>query len=421
MRNGSAPGAVAAALLFLTAATCSAQAHSRALSSSAVRCRCSRAAPPALARATNYAIGLVLTGGSAFGAWEAGALEALFDYWNEKFGTDPPIRIVAGTSTGALIAPFAALDQAAVEYVACWYQSVTSFDIYGGHLWPGNGLFHFGYPSNANGDGCFLYLHYAQVLKGLRACGKDPLRELAKAWSESDPARRRIVAASTINFLTGQPDYVVNGERDLPSKTVLDDDLCHSRFYDGIFASTVPPLIGEPVPLTPADDPAGKKTQHYDGGPYAEAPFDLLFSLAEEQKVSLSHVVMISSYPYFPGSDQNPAQKKVFPRDAHLLKTAARFDTLLSESAVTTGYRIASLTLQSAALLDSRNPTDIRRQLRLQTGLKIPLQGPLPILVGAFPSERLGYDNNDFREDEMAEMYRRGKTQARPVFEAYFK
>src|SRR5437867_4250814 len=52
-------------------------------------------------------IGIVLGGGGAFGAWQVGALQAFFDHWKKSRGSDPPVRVVVGTSTGALIAPMA--------------------------------------------------------------------------------------------------------------------------------------------------------------------------------------------------------------------------------------------------------------------------------------------------------------------------
>src|SRR5215471_5036366 len=97
------------------------------------------------------ALGLVLTGGGAFGAWEAGALETLFDYWKKKYGTEPPIRLVVGTSTGALIAPFAALGADAVKYVAGWYQKVTTSDIYAftvPNVLKWQSVFDWGYPES---------------------------------------------------------------------------------------------------------------------------------------------------------------------------------------------------------------------------------------------------------------------------------
>ena len=52
------------------------------------------------------AIGIVFTGGGSFGAFEAGALQAFFDRWVMDHGVAPPVRVIAGTSTGALIGPF---------------------------------------------------------------------------------------------------------------------------------------------------------------------------------------------------------------------------------------------------------------------------------------------------------------------------
>ena len=58
---------------------------------------------------TASSIGLVLSGGGVFGAWETGALHAFFEWWRATNSEEPPIRVVVGTSTGALISPFALL------------------------------------------------------------------------------------------------------------------------------------------------------------------------------------------------------------------------------------------------------------------------------------------------------------------------
>jgi predicted acylesterase/phospholipase RssA len=362
-------------------------------------------------------LGLVLTGGGAFGAWEAGALEALFGYWNEKYGTDPPIKLVVGTSTGALIAPFVALGRGAVTYVAEWYQKVTTGDIYAftlSNILNFQSLYDWGFPSEPCETRGYLYENYARVLKGLPLPNRqDALRALADAWAS--PTDKKIVAATMIDFAVGATDYVMNSPDDLPPGDP-DEKLYCSRFYDGVFASAVPPLLGPPIPLRNRDPGLPSKTPHFDGGPYQEAPFDIFFGIQSEHRIPLTHVILISSYPFFPGSDDDPAQTVRFPKDPGLFKIAARFDSVLSESAVTNLTRLACQTLKLQAA--GHDPAHIRKH----TGIRPPHRrdGEIPQLVAAFPCERMGFDPDRFEEKEMAEMRRRGSEQALPVFQRYF-
>src|SRR5262249_12794617 len=126
-------------------------------------------------------------------------------------------------------------------------------------------------------------------------------------------------------------------------------------------------------------------------------------------------IVLISSYPVFPGSDARPAQAVRFPKDPHIGEIAGRFDSLLSEAAVTTLTRLACLTLQFHAA--GHDPEHIRRR----TGIRPPHTGGDPLqLVAAFPCERMGFDPNRFDEIEMGEMRKRGRLQSLPVFQKYF-
>jgi len=359
------------------------------------------------------ALGLVLTGGGAFGAWEAGALETLFDFWKEKYGKEPPIRLVVGTSTGALITPFAALGAEAVGYVAGWYQKVNTGDIYAftlSNLLKWQSLYDWGYPESACEPRGRLYQKYAEVLRGA-PCDGDPLQKLAEAWTL--PAdQRKVVAATTIDFATGASDYVMNSPDDLPPNGM---HYC-SRFYDGIFASAVPPLLGPPTPIRNGAARSAPPTPHFDGGPYQEAPFDIFFEIQSDQKIRLTHIVLISSYPFFPGSDARPAQAARFPRDPKIGDIAGRFDSVLSEASVTSLTRLACLTLKLHTA--GHSPEHIRKH----TGIRPPHTpgAEVPQLVCAVPCERMGFNPNGFDPTEMGEMRKRGREQSLPVFQKYF-
>ena len=221
----------------------------------------------------------------------------------------------------------------------------------------------------------------------------------------------KIVAASTADYSTGASDFVLNKPPDLTEQ----DPYC-SRFYKGLFASTVPPIIGPPVRMARHRGGKAKKTPHFDGGPYQEAPFNLLFQLSEDYNIQLSHIIVISSYPFFPGDDTNYAQKESFPIRPKFLQIAARFDSLLSESAVSDQTRLACQTLKLAETT-WLSTEDIYRQ----TGIRVPSRRfwkdtkgkrAVPKLIAAFPCERMGFDNSNFDKNEMGEMRRRGWAQA---------
>ena len=79
-------------------------------------------------------IGVVLTGGGAFGAFEAGAMQGFFERWaadhcpSASPPCEPPIQVIAGTSAGALIGPFVALGPGGVKEVFDLYQQVDQGD-----------------------------------------------------------------------------------------------------------------------------------------------------------------------------------------------------------------------------------------------------------------------------------------------------
>ncbi|HHO52397.1 MAG TPA: hypothetical protein ENK18_16380 [Deltaproteobacteria bacterium] len=77
-------------------------------------------------------LGLVLAGGAARGAYEAGVLRYLFTELPKRIGTPPWPDIVAGTSVGALNGAFVAgRDPAGLRWLSRIYQQLEIPDIYG--------------------------------------------------------------------------------------------------------------------------------------------------------------------------------------------------------------------------------------------------------------------------------------------------
>jgi predicted acylesterase/phospholipase RssA len=375
--------------------------------------------------ASPYAFGLVLSGGGTFGAWEAGALQALWSVWALKHNNEePPIRIVAGTSAGALTAPFALGTQAHVRSIVNWWTSVEQKQISTpnlGLLLPTvafialcDGLADFGDPE---AKPCSLPIEYRRLLNG-------PLRDAYKHSNRADPLLygnyktalsglktlelcrdswpdKRLGIATT-DFGGGQGDVVTNSPGDTASKKTVYE----SRLFRGIFASAITPLMGYPVLLSQGDA-SGPKTPHFDGGVYSEAPFNVLFALASTAPaIPLTHVIVISAYPFFPGPPAPGTPK--FPGRPNFEKIGLRFDTLVSEASATKDTLLARAALGLRALGQSE------KSVRDLTGLTIP--SPPPVLIEAAPKNKLGWDNATVNRLQMKRLAALGYREARKIF-----
>jgi predicted acylesterase/phospholipase RssA len=355
-----------------------------------------------------YSIGIVLSGGGSFGAWEIGALQALWDVWSAKHSGQPaPIRVVAGASTGAVIAPFALLDRKYLNQVDSWYQKVTTGDVSGLRpelLLPGVLFFlvarsalDFGYPKRFLSD-----RYYQNYKKALTEKGLQTLETCARAWDY------KRLAIATVDFGAGKLETVRNWPQDipLPGPSGLPPDPYQSRLYDGIVASAMAPLIGPPITLRQSDPPRSD-TAHFDGGVCSEVPFAALFETAAiDPPIPLTHVVAISSYPYFPGAD---VATRPFPTDPKMMDTGLRFDSLLSEASAMKDIQIARAALE--LLRRGMSPAEVAGL----TGLSI--AGPPPILIEAVPRERMGWNNGTFVPAEMTAMRDLGRSEATPIFQ----
>lgn len=345
------------------------------------------------ARPSHATVGLVLTGGGAFGAWEVGALRAFFDYWSARFGEVPPICVAAGTSTGALIAPFALLaaggDQNALGEVTRWYTGVRQADITSpkaGALLPfplfaitTSSVYGVGYTEDAE--------PHRRLYGRIESAFPDSsLALLSAAW----PIRR--LAVATLDFSSGQPRIFTNS----PSAVGL--------LRKGILASAMAPLAFPPIPIGAAANDV-RKTPHLDGGVFAVAPLRALFDLAgESSPIILTNVVVISAFPAFPSIDTDSVQKDTFPDNPKFHAVGDRLNVLLSEAAATNDISLAraALALRSAGVGVEA--------VAAMTGFKIP--GIAPRLTVLAPRSRLGWQALRFDPSEMSEMYQRGYEEA---------
>jgi hypothetical protein len=119
-------------------------------------------------------------------------------------------------------------------------------------------------------------------------------------------------------------------------------------------------------------------------------------------------VIVISSYPLFPGADlrEHPFPSK--PSLPSFMNVGLRFDTLFSEAAVTRDLQIA----RAALALRGRGMT--QGAVKKMTGLSI--ADPLPVLIEALPTVRLNWNDGEFKRPETLSMRKRGYREAKRVF-----
>ncbi len=344
--------------------------------------------------ASSSSIGLVLSGGGVFGAWETGALHAFFEWWQATNGEEPPIRVVVGTSTGALISPFALLgrppDHDYLAEVIHLYATVTNAKIRTERpellLSPAAfflrhvpSVYDAGYRDNP-ADASHLYKLLRTMLP------PDRIAEIGNLW---DAGRRLGVA--TLDFSAGLPHPVTNSPEDL------------EMLVDAIFASAMAPLALSPV-LLPHENAGDGLRPHMDGGLYEEMPVRTLFDIAAiDPPIALTHVVVVSSFPWFPSDDQDPVQADEFPEDPKFGSLGDRMNALMSEASATKDTRLAW------AAIELRKAGRTEDEVLEITGHRV---GEPPELLRLFPEQRLGWQAFNFTPAEMRAMQRRGCEEA---------
>lgn len=342
--------------------------------------------------ATSSSIGLVLSGGGVFGAWETGALHTFFQWWKATCGEEPPIRVAVGTSTGALISPFALLGRAPdhdyLAEVIDLYATVTNKDIRReseGLASPAPFfLRHFpavydpGYDKNAAKAARL----YKLLLSRLSA---DRIAKLGDLWTQD-----RRLGVATLDFKTGARHLVTNSPSDL------------GVLVQGIMASAMAPLALPPVPLP--SQSGGAPAPHMDGGLYEEAPVRTLFEVAAiPPSIGLTHLLVVSSFPWFPSDDSDPVQAKIFPAAPKFGSIGDRMNALMSEANATKDTRLAW------AAIELRKAGRSEAEVYEITGHRV---GAPPELIKLFPKRRLGWQAFEFALPEMKAMQKRGCVEA---------
>ena len=328
---------------------------------------------------TPVAIGIVFTGGGSFGAFEAGALQAFFNRWVSDHGVAPPVRVIAGTSTGALIGPFVALGPDGVKEIADLYRNTKRRDIFGlraAVVLP-FALFSKWSSSIYNTD------PLGRRLKD--RLSDDRILRIAGMW----PGTRVVVLAT--DFGSGRPALYSNAP----------DEIAHGlpRIRDGVLASASTPLITPPVYMK------SNRTQtvqpHLDGGISEVAPFQALFDIASQSpEIRLTHVIVISPYPLYPGSKSKPAQQKPFPAKPNFGEIGSRTSALIAESSISKEIALAwaAISLRTAGVSAEK--------VKERTGLNVAYP-PAELTILA-PDGRLGWDMLRFDPNEMQVMFMLG-------------
>ncbi len=335
-----------------------------------------QAKTPANSDPSTASIGIVLGGGGAFGAWQVGALQAFFDHWKKTHGSEPPVRIVVGTSTGALIAPMAFRGRNALEEAHRWYVSVKQSDLIAPRpslllpfpifMLSENSFFTAGYPRKK-------LLHRAVM----QALDERAMQEISSAWPE------RKIGVTTTDFRSGQPRLWTND----PAERGKD-------FRDGVFASAMAPLALPPVRTRDGE-------LLFDGGVYANVPVRALFNLAEKNpRTRLTHIIVDTPLAEFPGNETHPVQSRAFPENPTFRDVNERAVQLYSESSASKDIALlcAALALQNAGVNS--------KQIEQATGIALGQNSPKLIVLQ--PRGRLGWRSLEFRKNDMQEMYRRG-------------
>ena len=339
-------------------------------------------------------VGIVLTGGGAFGAWEVGALQAFFDAWRERYGAEPPIRVIAGASTGALIAPFLVFGQAGVSEVTDWYTRVRQSDIVApklGAILPlplfaatTSSVYGVGFTGDVATGSSRLWGKLATALI-------PKLERIGAAWSAVPPLRLAIAA---LDFKRGAPRVFTNSPSDL------------RQLPYGILASAMAPLALPPIPISEVDGAAFSKNPHLDGSIYAVAPIGELFDVAAlPPQIGLTDLVIISAFPRFPGDDDKSVQPKPFPRNPSFTDVGDRMTVLLSEASAS--KEIALLRAALALRAGGTSPAAVAGI----TGLRIPSEPPALCVLA--PEHRLGSHVLRFQPKEMTTMYELGLGEGR--------
>lgn len=197
--------------------------------------------------------GISTSGGSAKGAFAVGVLQQLRRRWGVTFD------MVSGTSTGALVAPFAITEE--YDQVAEFYSTLATED--------------------------FLLLRTPRdIVKTGSVFNLDGLRSIMEdaftpqMWTTIRDSRKHMFI-TTVNLQSGRVTHFFTGPTD--ARTDGDADVIRIRSRDdmlqAIFASALQPVL---MPTVPIDG-----DQYVDGGVRETAPIKILVDNGVEDLVAV--------------------------------------------------------------------------------------------------------------------------------------
>jgi NTE family protein len=319
---------------------------------------------------------LVVSGGGSKGAYAVGVAKVLMKEMGLTFD------VVAGTSTGGLIAPFLTVNR--VDLAEEFYTSVKTSDV-------------------------LEYLPANKVMKGPSFASFKPLyKKLAEVI---DAIGQDVLTSSTRMFLTGtrlqDRSSVFFHNQDAPPGV---EGLFFQKVSDvetlrlAMLASASVPGFAEPVFI---NDPQGNRYQYVDGGVRENTPLKVPVAMGMDE----IYVILLSP-------QDSPMKDTVYKKlPAVLGRVADALTTDVSEhdiSAVSQAQELKTL-FDGAASAISHDTTLTGPQVREVLSKASPKLGALAntkfVLVG--PKTSLTDNVLDFSKKQMKEMLARGVADAR--------
>lgn len=208
--------------------------------------------------------GLVISGGGPRGSFAAGALQALADR-----GIATRYDVVSGTSTGALIAPFAAVS--AFGYLSRMYRTTRAKDIYRKRWAPYAALFRPGFYS----------------LKPLRKLlERDLTPELVQRIKAAN------VLLSTFDLHDARTTYWTTRDMPVSPRWDVDEIRDKAELIDAMIASASIPVVADPVEIDGRRYVDGGVRDHTPLSPVIKLGCDRIYvivlsppGISEQQKV----------------------------------------------------------------------------------------------------------------------------------------
>lgn len=323
-------------------------------------------------------LGLALSGGGSKGAFTVGVLRMLRTIWKNA-----DIRVVSGTSTGALIGTLVALHRWA--RLTKIYSTVVTESIVN----PNHALV-----ARLLGDEAVLFA--SAILGGSSIYDTAGLENVIRTHVDFAELKRRaaqtLVIYSTVDLQTGA---VVTFDTKRTSASVLPKAL---------LASSNMPVLMPPVPI--ARD--GATHQYVDGGVREFLPIGAIF----DSGVDLDHIVAISTAPIRPsaGKGEYTDITDILGRTIDLLSTEVGYMDTRGAQLVNALLRVvdnATAHGVSESVLYSGVRTDIKRSLKGKRLVPVTYIGP---------SKHLDMSSLEFNPPTMKKAMDHGMRRGKAVF-----